>query len=92
MAKGVEFDQQNFVWKGNEDQGGNVYDLPAHVEQDPSGNTCSTTCWQLTPEEKEEVLRTGKVWLHVWGAHPPLCVNGSDPFKHGAQEAVDTIQ
>jgi hypothetical protein len=34
------------------------------------------SCWVLTPEEKAEIERTGKVWLSVWAGlgHPPVAV------------------
>lgn len=39
----------------------------------------SVSCWELTPEEKEEIARTGKVWVSVWSGlgHPPICVAAS---------------
>ena len=39
------------------------------------------SCWKPAPEEWEEVQRTGRVWLVVWGgAMPPVCVTGTSPF------------
>lgn len=39
------------------------------------------TCWQLTPEEVAEVVRTGKVWLGIVGiATPPAWIQGTPPF------------
>lgn len=34
------------------------------------------SCWQLSPEEIAEIVRTGKIWLSVWGAvtQPPVLV------------------
>lgn len=34
------------------------------------------SCWRLDQEEIEEIVRTGVVWLSVWGAHtqPPVMV------------------
>ena len=44
------------------------------------------SCWKLTPEEIEEVARTGVVWLHVWAAtHPPLYIGGETPFRERAK-------
>lgn len=39
------------------------------------------SCWRLSPEEIEEVNRTGMVWLSVWGdrTQPPVLVTA---FKH----------
>ena len=84
MATIVEFPQCNFVWKGWNGPGGEpeVLDLPCYVQavsyQDP-GLTIS--CWELTEIEREEVARTGKVWLQVIGpGHPPILVRGDNPF------------
>lgn len=40
------------------------------------GNLVS--CWSLTEEERDEVARTGVVWLSVWGrdTQPPVFVTG----------------
>jgi hypothetical protein len=47
----------------------------------PVRRTCDgqlVSCWVLTPEEKAEIARTGKVWLSVWGgsSQPPVLVTG----------------
>jgi len=36
------------------------------------------SCWEVTPEEVDEIQRTGKVWLSIWGGvtHPPVYVTG----------------
>lgn len=38
------------------------------------GNLVS--CWELSPEEIDEIARTGRVWLSVWGhqTQPPVLV------------------
>lgn len=37
--------------------------------------------WKLTAEELEEVKRTGRVWLWVWGhSMPPVSMTGESPF------------
>lgn len=46
------------------------------------------SCWKLTREELEEVNRTGRVWLTIWGrTMPPACVQVASPFKQ-QQEAT----
>lgn len=41
------------------------------------------SCWKLTQEEREVVLRTGRVWLLVFGhSMPPVFLQGTNPF-HG---------
>ena len=56
------------VWRGDVtvDGGGAV---PAVV-----------SCWKLTPDELEEVNRTGRVWLYVVGrTMPPVMMAGNKP-------------
>lgn len=39
------------------------------------------SCWQLSREELAEVLRSGRVYLHVFGGnHPPVAISGIRPF------------
>lgn len=39
------------------------------------------SCWKPTPEEWEEMQRTGRVWLVVLGGGmPPVHVRGTSPF------------
>lgn len=39
------------------------------------------TCWQLSPEEIAEVVRTGKIWLGIVGdSTPPAWIQGTTPF------------
>ena len=80
MADIKDFPEANFVWKGYATPDGqpDVGNLPAHRPPLMPGVTIS--CWQLTEEEKAEVLRTGEIWLWVWGRMPPAAVGGSTPF------------
>lgn len=39
------------------------------------------TCWKPSKEELQEVIDTGRVWLHVYGhVMPPVSVSGHHPF------------
>ncbi|MCY4431396.1 MAG: hypothetical protein OXC11_13525 [Rhodospirillales bacterium] len=82
MADFVDFPESNHVWKGGFDTpgGDTVGDLPTHCSRDEGLVGSSISCWQLSEEELEEVQRTGKVWLWVWGQHPPVAVTGECPF------------
>jgi hypothetical protein len=54
-----------------------------NVPIDTQGNTAPTiiSCWQLTDSEKEEVARTGVVWLYVTGTGtPPVSIGTQYPF------------
>jgi hypothetical protein len=68
----MHFCEANLVLGPPPGYGGDVVPLP--VLRTIAGQLVS--CWQLTPEEKEIIARTGKVWLSVWGgtSQPPVCV------------------
>ena len=43
------------------------------------------SCWKLTKEELDEINRTGRVWLTVYGlTMPPVALTIAKPF--GSQE------
>ena len=77
MAQPLEFPEVNLRLVGEGDTG---Y-LPVHRDQETG---VKVSCWELTADELAEISATGKVWLHVWGGHPPVCVSGEDPFEQGA--------
>ena len=88
---GVPFKQANFTWKGwSEDEGDpggqgtppEVYDLPVYKNEEGQ----SLSCWKMTWKERLEVLLTGRVWLWVIGHHPPVSVEGENPFKGAEHE------
>lgn len=72
MATPREFDRSNMTWKG---PAPGIGDLPAFREGDET-----ISCWQLTPEERDEIAEEGVVWLRVWGRHPPVAVEGISPW------------
>lgn len=40
------------------------------------------SCWKLTKDELDEINRTGRVWLMIWGeTMPPAAVSGTKPFS-----------
>lgn len=40
------------------------------------------SCWKPTVEEMEEIKRTGRVWIMIWGTTmPPICPLGTSPFS-----------
>lgn len=50
--------------------------VPLPVCRLPAGQLVS--CWELTALELEEIARTGKIYLSVWGGltQPPVQVSG----------------
>ena len=67
--------QPNFLWKGD---GENITDLPVHLDFE-QGRSISS--WELSPEELEEVKKTGVIYLHVYGQHPPVYVGTALDFE-----------
>lgn len=46
------------------------------------------SCWRPTRAEMDEIARTGRVWLYMWGdTMPPALVSG-DPPMFQASEAT----
>lgn len=40
------------------------------------------SCWRVTQDELDEINRTGRVWLTIWGpTMPPALPSGTYPFK-----------
>ena len=74
MAEAVHFTEANFVLGPPEDFEDAVVPLP--VQRQVDGKLVS--CWRLLPAEIEEIVRTGKVWISVWGglSQPPVFVTG----------------
>lgn len=51
------------------------------------------TCWQLSPSELAEVLRTGNVWLSVMGngGMPPCFVGGEEETRGVVADGGDPL-
>jgi hypothetical protein len=48
------------------------------------GTPVVLSCWKLTAEERDEILRTGRVWLTVVGeTMPPVALDGIKPIVQG---------
>lgn len=40
------------------------------------------SCWKVTQEELEEIKKTGRVWVYVYGhTMPPIYPSGLYPFR-----------
>jgi hypothetical protein len=54
----------------------NCVGLPCTVMPCENGIPYWESCWQLTPEEIEQIAATGRVYIGVLAiGHPPICVN-----------------
>lgn len=43
------------------------------------------SCWKPTKEELEEINRTGRIWLYIYGyTMQPAAIGGHDPFKEAS--------
>lgn len=48
---------------------------------DPDGVPIVVSCWKFSREELDEVNRTGRVWLLIWGrTMPPAAIAGCNPI------------
>jgi hypothetical protein len=56
-----------------------IGDLQVHFSNTPEGDR-SVSCWELGPGEYQEVVRTGKIYLHIYGMHPPVYVGSALDF------------
>ena len=85
MGHPIDFKESNFTWTGwaESDARPGVLNLHAHRYADAQGVDRTISCWALTWRERLQVLRTGRVWLHVIGRQPPVSVGGTTPFKQG---------
>lgn len=84
MAEPIIFTESNSVLKAPEGQEDMVLDLPIlhHIidigkEGEPFLVAQVVSCWQLTPEEIQEVNNNGgKIYLGALGAtHPPVSIS-----------------
>ncbi len=66
---------------GGPDEVGSLQVMQATVD----GAPVVISCWKPSREELEEVQRTGRVWLVVYGeTMPPAHVSGLSPFREEA--------
>jgi len=58
--KPIEFKGQNVVFAKNQPEFEN---LPAYCGPDVEGKTVAVTCWEMTDQELQEVVKTKKVFV-----------------------------
>jgi hypothetical protein len=61
----IKFEQQNCTYAKDQPE---YQQLPAHKSE--SGVV--TTCWELTPDERDVFLQTGKIYLRMLTFNSPL--------------------
>lgn len=71
--------------------------LPATVKETPEGRVIET-CWKLTPEEMDKVMKSGVIFIQQWGIVPPMNVEArsmcdpkpvSPPFNFVGEAPVE---
>ena len=84
MAQPINFPEANFTWKGTPASEGQeeVGDLITYIDE-AQGLTLS--CWEVSADELNAIIKSGHIWLHVWGQHPPVFVSGERPFNDLAE-------
>jgi hypothetical protein len=80
MAVPSSFDESNFIYdtpKGVDP--GDIVPLSCFVQNSPA---LTISCWKFTKEELDEIIKTGRVWVYIYGHPiPPLVVSGHLPFE-----------
>jgi hypothetical protein len=79
----TSFDESNHVLDKPKDMAREQCDaLSVFVGQTQDGLPVVISCWKLTKEELEQINKTGRVWLWVYGAGmPPVSLTVENPFK-----------
>lgn len=103
MAQGIDFPERNdYIGKPDNQSNHQCYALPIArmityipgviPKAPPEATLAHISCWQLTPEELEEVKRTGKVYVKVQGTTTyPLSVHGVLPVYQYEEGVADHI-
>lgn len=79
----------NMVLKGP--AGSGIMDLPVTKIVYGDGQIGLESCWQLDPEELEEVKRTGNIYFVAMGqTHPPVCLSPYSSLSGKVDGQYDT--
>lgn len=60
MARAIHFPEADDVQRS---VSGRYGDLPVKLIPSKDAAAQSLSCWELSPEERDEILRTGRVWV-----------------------------
>lgn len=72
----IKTERSNFVYKGDEERGGEVMDLPCQRAEvsgpgDPwDGARVVYSVWEPSPDERELVAKGGNIRLGIYGMEP----------------------
>jgi hypothetical protein len=87
MMEPIAFKEKNDVLGPPPGKAGEITTLPIYRSHPghPNG-PFHISCWKATPEELEEINRTGVVWVHIIGQTTyPIALSGISPFKQEEQ-------
>ncbi len=78
----TSFDESNVVLGRPEGMSDDECSCLSVLRTETDGGTpVVVSCWKLTADELQEIIRTGRVWLTVCGqTMPPVTVDGKRPF------------
>lgn len=84
MAIGVSFDESNMALSPpegvSEDEVYSLSVLKTIILSNNEPQPVVISCWKVSQEELDEIIRTKRIWLLVMGkTMPPVCVEGIKP-------------
>lgn len=103
MAIAVKFEEQNDEIGKPEDMTDNrcyglpvcrmITYIPGPVDTEPAEETLAhVSCWQFTPEEVEEIVKTGKAYVKILGVSLyPMSIHGKKPIYTGDGKLCDIV-
>ena len=74
----MNFEESDVIYGENQPE---YWPLPAKLGNRKVGEI--HTCWELTPEELQEIQKTGVIWLSILTFHNPLqpvALSATKPF------------
>lgn len=74
MAQAIDFPGSNFVFGPPPGEGDRCSSL--HVFRN---GACIVSCWKLTQEEIDEIVKSGCVWLSNWSDNAQMTPEGPRP-------------
>lgn len=75
----VSFEQENNLLSCPEELEGD--DLNVCIAKTKGDLPIIISCWKITKKELEEIKKTGRLWLCVYGtAMPPVALSTESPF------------
>jgi hypothetical protein len=88
--KPVKWPRANGVLKAGGIPG--VIDMHVCYTNNPSGTPLVISCWQMSKQELQMIVKTQAVYLGVFGRQiPPMSVHGIEPFE-GVPDTLPAIK